>query len=120
RGVRLRPGPHLGAVSSSPLEPSGPDMRAMAGAAVDFVTSFIEKLPDAPASDLEDLHAAVQKLREPVPDLGGDFEELLSTLADAAAKGFNTSGPGYLAYIPGGGLFAAAVADFLACTVNRF
>ena len=30
-----------------PLEPSGDDMRAMAGAAVQFVTSFIERLPGA-------------------------------------------------------------------------
>src|SRR5207237_5230810 len=28
--------------------------------------------------------------------------------------------PGYLAFIPGGGLFTSAVADFLACVTNRF
>ena len=41
-------------------------------------------------------------------------------LAEGAAKGHNTAGPGWLAYVPGGGLFRAAVADFLACGVNRF
>jgi len=103
-----------------PLEPSAEDMRAMAGAAVDFVTSFIERLPDAPAADLDGLEEAMRALREPVPEAGGDFGDLLGNVADAAGKGFNTAGPGYLAYIPGGGLFAAALADFLACSVNRF
>jgi aromatic-L-amino-acid decarboxylase len=95
-------------------------MRAMAGAAVDFVTSFIERLPGAPAADLDGIEEAMHALREPAPEDGGDFGDLLGTVADAAAKGFNTAGPGYLAYIPGGGLYAAALADFLACSVNRF
>jgi aromatic-L-amino-acid decarboxylase len=37
-----------------------------------------------------------------------------------ARKAFNPAGPGYLAFIPGGGLFTAAVADFLSLSVNRF
>jgi aromatic-L-amino-acid decarboxylase len=32
----------------------------------------------------------------------------------------DTTGRGYMAYIPGGGLFAAALADLLANTLNRF
>jgi aromatic-L-amino-acid decarboxylase len=39
---------------------------------------------------------------------------------EAASHGFETAGPGYLAYIPGGGLFSAALADFIATGVNRF
>ena len=35
-------------------------------------------------------------------------------------KSFNAAGPGYLAYIPGGGLFASAVADLIADAVNRY
>ena len=31
----------------------------------------------------------------------------------------NTAGPGYVGYIPGGGLFPAALADFIAKSVNR-
>ena len=40
--------------------------------------------------------------------------------ARAVPCSFNTAGPGYLAYIPGGGLFHAAVARLLADTVNRY
>jgi hypothetical protein len=35
-------------------------------------------------------------------------------------KSFNTAGPGYLAYIPGGGLFSSAVAALIADAVNRY
>src|SRR5439155_960493 len=28
--------------------------------------------------------------------------------------------PGFVAYIPGGGLYAAAIGDFLACVINRY
>jgi aromatic-L-amino-acid decarboxylase len=35
-------------------------------------------------------------------------------------KGFGTAGPGYLAYIPGGGILHSAVADFVAAAVNRY
>src|SRR5439155_21962474 len=35
-------------------------------------------------------------------------------------RSFTTIGPGYLAYIPGGGLYTAALADFIANTTNRF
>jgi aromatic-L-amino-acid decarboxylase len=101
-----------------PLEPSADEMRSMGQVALDFLGRFIEELPAAPASDLDfsDLGAS-----RPMPsDDGQAFAELLKQVEAGARKGFNTAGPGYLAYIPGGGLFAAALADFLACGVNRY
>lgn len=55
-------------------------------------------------------------------------EEPLAGGADAAAAlvmrsvegALNTAGPGYLAYVPGGGLPATAFADFLADVTNRY
>src|SRR5262249_30880192 len=45
---------------------------------------------------------------------------LLARLAPAIAKSFNTPGPGYLAFIPGGGVYAAALADYVATATNRY
>ncbi len=106
--------------SPYPLEPSPEEMRALGAAAVEFVARFIEELPDAAASDLDGLLDVARRFREPMPPSGEAFDRLLSALADGAAKGFNTTGPGYLAFIPGGGIYAAALADLLADGTNRF
>jgi aromatic-L-amino-acid decarboxylase len=37
-----------------------------------------------------------------------------------APKSFNTAGPGFLAYVPGGGLFFTALADLIAESINRY
>ena len=43
------------------------------------------------------------------------YEELLGFLFDRAIPAsYNCAGPGYLAYIPGGGLFDAGVANLIA------
>jgi aromatic-L-amino-acid decarboxylase len=56
-----------------------------------------------------------------MPENGAEFRELLDRLFECwVLKGFNSAGPGYLAYIPGGGVFTSAVADFIANAVNRY
>lgn len=105
---------------SYPLEPSPEDMRAMGEAALGFVIEFLHGLPDAPASDDDGAREVARGLKESMPADGGSFEAALAAVREAARKGTNTAGPGFLGYIPGGGLFAAALADLLADTVNRF
>jgi aromatic-L-amino-acid decarboxylase len=104
----------------SPLEPSSAEMRSMIDGAADLLVRHIQAHPDADASDSRDVDAITRALREPAPSAGQDLESLLRVVEDGAAKGFNTAGPGYLAFIPGGGLFAAALADFVAAGLNRF
>jgi aromatic-L-amino-acid decarboxylase len=103
-----------------PLEPEGAAMRAMGTAAVEFAARFVEERATAPAGGLPDAGGLVDALLTPPPDHGRSFDELLDIIGGAAAHAFDTTGPGYLAFIPGGGLYAAAVADYLACVTNRF
>jgi aromatic-L-amino-acid decarboxylase len=103
-----------------PLEPTLEEMREIGQAALSYVVEFIRNLPDAPAADTDGAIEVARTFREPAPDDGQPFDAVLERVARGAAKGFNPAGPGYLAFIPGGGLFAAAVADLLACGVNRF
>jgi aromatic-L-amino-acid decarboxylase len=103
-----------------PLEPDRAQMRAIADRAVSFVIDFISALPDAPASDLDGFEDALRRIRSNVPEGGMSFEDILEQVAVGASKAFNPASPGYLAFIPGGGLFAAAVADFVSLSVNRF
>lgn len=60
-------------------------------------------------------------LREPLPEHGTPFPQLLRLLFDRVIpRSLNTASPGYLAYVPGGGIFHAAVADLIANAVNRY
>jgi aromatic-L-amino-acid/L-tryptophan decarboxylase len=103
-----------------PLEPGPEEMREMAGSAGRFLARFIEDLPSAPASDLDGAMDQAREVRGPPPDSGRPFHEVLEQVWASAEKAFNTAGPGYLAYIPGGGLYAAALSEFIAAGLNRY
>ncbi len=102
------------------FDPPRAEMEAIARAAVDYAIDFVEARATAPAVDVDDAYELAETLRAAPPEEPGEFGELLDVVARAADKAFDTAGPGYLAYIPGGGLYAAAIADLLACVTNRF
>ncbi len=89
----------------------------MMTAATSFVSDFLDGLPDAPASGETTVPA---RLHAPPTEGPGSFDALLATVADAASRAVETAGGDYFAYFPAGGLFASAVAELLAQTVNRF
>ncbi len=104
-----------------PLELTGTEMRRLVDAAMDRIVAHIESLPDQPSFDVDGAVDLARSLGEPVPEVGTSYDEILDLLFDRAVpKSFNTAGPGYLAYIPGGGIFHAAVADLIADAVNRY
>jgi aromatic-L-amino-acid decarboxylase len=103
------------------LEPSADQKREMGEDVLSYLISFYEGLADAPASNHEGGLEVARRFRGPPPELGnGDFRAVLSEVAAGAAVAAETAGPGYLAYIPGGGLYSVSLADFLATSVNRF
>jgi len=105
----------------SQLELSEEAMRALVDAAMERVVTHIQSLPSQPAADTDGAAELARSLVAPLPEVGGSPQEVLSLLFDRAVpKSFNTAGPGYLAYIPGGGIFASAVADLIADAVNRY
>lgn len=96
-------------------------MRAMVGAALEHVLEHIRELPSQPVADMSLGAAIAQSLNEPIPTTGRAFEELLAQLfGEVIPASVNTISPGFMAYIPGGGIFHAAVADFIAKSVNRY
>jgi aromatic-L-amino-acid decarboxylase len=102
------------------LELTGPEMRALVDAAMARIVVHLESLPEQPAFDLDGARELSRSLVESMPEQGAAPDELLDLVFQAALKSFNTAGPGYLAYIPGGGIFHAAVADLIADAVNRY
>ncbi len=104
-----------------PLEPSPAEMQRLVDEAMQRIVAHIESLPEQPSFDLDGAEELARELAEPLPELGSAYEDLLDLLFERAVpKSFNTAGPGYLAYIPGGGLFHSAVAALIADAVNRY
>jgi aromatic-L-amino-acid decarboxylase len=107
-----------------PLEPSPEQMRAMVNKAAERVIEHIASLPRQPSAYDEfddDARARVNALAEPLPERGTDLDGLLDLLfREAVPLSYNSAGPGYLAYIPGGGVYPSAIADFIANAVNRY
>lgn len=97
-------------------------MRRLFAETSERLIAFVTSLPDQPAADVAGARELARSLKESdPPETATPFPELLSLLLDRATpKSFNTAGPGYLAYIPGGGLFDAGLADLIAGVTNRY
>ena len=96
-------------------------MRRLVELAVDRIVAHIESLPSQPSVDVEGGVELARSLSEPLPETPTPYAQLLDLLFERAVpKSFNTAGPGYLAYIPEGGLFHTALADLIADSVNRY
>src|SRR5215468_9719122 len=103
------------------LELHGDALRQLIDAAKERIVAHVDSLPEQPAADTEGGVALARSLAEPLPENATPVEDLLELLfSRVIPKSFNTAGPGYLAYIPGGGLPHAAVADLIADATNRY
>lgn len=103
------------------LEFTPDEMRRMGDAVLERVVQHIASLPSQPA--IGDVHAEAfcRTMREGPPEHGTPLEALLEPLfRDYIPRSFTASGPGYLAYIPAGGVFPAALADLISGGVNRY
>lgn len=96
-------------------------MRELVARAMEHIVAHVESLPSQPAMNVDGATEFARTLIEPLPQRGESYESLLAFLFDEAIpRSFTAAGPGYLAYVPGGGLFHAAVADLIANAVNRY
>ncbi len=103
------------------LELTRDEMQAMARLAADKVIAHLASLDRQPTRGQLPDQAYLDALREPPPEDAADFAATLDALVDEwVPRSFNTASPGYLAFIPGGGLFPAAVAAFVADATNRY
>jgi aromatic-L-amino-acid decarboxylase len=103
------------------LELSPETMQRMGEACLRAVVDHIAALPDSPRANLDNIVEIAKSLREPPPETGTQFEPLLKFLMEKIFPvSINTAHPAYMGYIPGGGLFPSALADFLAAATNRY
>ncbi len=103
-----------------PLEPTAEAMRALTAEVLDLLVANIENLERSPASLNSPDPGLLAELSQPPPAAPGEIDALLDLVQRAAEQSYQTAGPSYLAYIPGGGIFSAALAGFLASGLNRY
>lgn len=109
--------------NSSPFEPGRAEMSAMADTVTRQVTAFLAARDLRPAHDgtapdtereLTDAFLAAP------PQDGTPLGGLMDRLGTAAENAIETAGPRLLAALPGGGLYASALAEFFTRAVNRY
>ncbi|MGW2330474.1 pyridoxal phosphate-dependent decarboxylase family protein [Streptomyces sp. NPDC001700] len=106
-----------------PLEPDRPAMTEMGRLVLDQIVDRTDQLPSRPATSPLPPDATadlVESFAASPPDQGGDLRTLLARLDEAADCALETAGPGHLAYIPGSGLYSAALAEFYNRATNRY
>ena len=103
-----------------PLELTAESLQKALDLATRFVREEIDSLEDQPSADVSGAEELARTFVEAVPESPRSLEAILGRLRPAIRKSFNTAGPGYLAFIPGGGIMSAAIADFIAASANRY
>ncbi len=103
------------------LELSPQVMQRMGETALHAVIEHIRNLPGSSCNELDKFPQISGSLLEGPPEKGMDFEDILDFLMKKAIPASITHPhPSFMGYIPGGGLFPSAIADFIAAATNRY
>jgi aromatic-L-amino-acid decarboxylase len=102
------------------LELDAAAVRRMVGDVLDRLGPWLDGLQTSRMTTPTGGHRAAAALRRDWPEDGVGWGPILPLLDRALATSLDPTSPGYLAYIPGGGLPHAAVADLYADLVNRY
>jgi aromatic-L-amino-acid decarboxylase len=104
-----------------PLEPDPAELRRWFEFALERALAHVASLAEQPAAGTPPSTQELAALDEPLPERGADPRPLITRVVDEwVPRSFTAAGPGYLAYVPGGGLPTAALADLIAGLTNRF
>ncbi len=87
-----------------PLEPSTHELAAMSTQLLHRLLAFVERRSEAPAADFDGVEELLRAIRVDPPERGVPLDTVLDLVMAAGEKGHDTTGPGWLAYIPGAGL----------------
>lgn len=95
-----------------------PELRSLLDAVTPRLERFLAGLEHAPADGTGRTSQPAEF--GPPAESPSDLEPLLDVVQSAVADAAETAGPGYLGYIPGGGLPSSAVGELIARVANRF
>jgi aromatic-L-amino-acid decarboxylase len=119
----MTPTPFQSALSSPDLslEMDATQLRELVNTVLDHLQPHIDQLPDRPAWESPDDVSIAAITAGPLPESGNTWSTTLDELfSQRLSPSYNPASPGYLGYIPGGGLLHAAIADLIADVLNRY
>ncbi len=106
------------------LEPDRATLERWLGQLATLGFDAVEQTATAPAVGILGAagNAIAAELSRPIGEapIDGGLATIVPILRRAAEASLNTIGPGYLAYVPGGGLPTAALAEFISTLLNRY
>ena len=105
--------------SCAALEPSAARRVEITAQVTGFAESFLDRLPEM--QTFEPNIGLSKLLDQPFDEDALGLPDLLETLDKAVLnEGINPASGGHLGYIPGGGVYPAALGDYLADVSNRY
>jgi glutamate/tyrosine decarboxylase-like PLP-dependent enzyme len=106
--------------AARPLEPDAEERAALTHNVLRYAETLLERIPRAPAFvTTEDRGLGL--LDAPITEDPVDIHTALALLGEHVDRpGIHPVSPGFLGYIPGGGLYFAALGDYLAAVANRY
>ncbi len=105
---------------SLPLELDDADRHIVERAVLDFLAGFVAEHREGPPAPGPIDGALTAELLAAPPDEGDAIERVLDRLSRALEPGLDTSSGRFLAYIPSGGVYTAALGTFLAAATNQY
>jgi aromatic-L-amino-acid decarboxylase len=102
------------------LEPDHLQREALLDGVIRYADDFLDHIYQIPVYvQTEDEGAGL--LDSPISEQGTDIESVLSLIKHNVDRpGLNPASGGHLGYIPGGGIYFSALADYLAAVTNRY
>ncbi|MDZ7772766.1 MAG: pyridoxal-dependent decarboxylase [Balneolaceae bacterium] len=104
---------------ASPLECAPEQRRKWTEAVTSYAGDWLDRLPERKAFEEEGDGTGLLEL--PITEQGTGMDRLLELIdREVNRPGLNPASGGHMGYIPGGGLYASALGDFLAAVTNRY
>ena len=104
----------------SALEPDEAERRKLTQAMLKYTEEFLRNIHDMPVFTVSETKGA-GLYDSPIQDDPIGLDEAMELLKyNVDTPGLNPASGGHLGYIPGGGIFHAAVGDYLAAVTNRY
>lgn len=103
------------------LEPSEGEIRQILELTTEKLIAFLDNVANPVVYDVDKARQDAIHQSEPMPEEARSLEVLLNDLFENKIPyALPATSPGFMAYIPGGGLFHSALADLIAKITNRY